>query len=148
MLIKQQFIEDMKVVMCGGDKYKLGVVWLMFVVIKQCEVDECVELDEVQVLVVLEKMFKQCKDLISQYVVVGCEDLVEVECVEIMVIEIYLFSKFFDVEFDVLIEVVIIEIGVSFVCDMGKVVGVVKVKVGGCVDMGVVLVCIKVCLVG
>ncbi len=137
MSTKQQLTEDMKAAMRGGDKHKLGVVRLMLAAVKQREVDERVELDEAQVLAVLEKMLKQRKDSISQYVAAGREDLAEVERAEITVIETYLPSKLSDTELDALIEAAIAETGASSARDMGKVVGVVKAKAAGRADMGV-----------
>ncbi|WP_431634661.1 GatB/YqeY domain-containing protein [Dyella sp. KULCS107] len=137
MSTKQQLTEDMKAAMRGGDKHKLGVVRLMLAAVKQREVDERVELDEAQVLAVLEKMLKQRKDSISQYVAAGREDLAEVERAEITVIETYLPSKLSDAELDALIEAAIAETGASSARDMGKVVGVVKTKAAGRADMGV-----------
>ena len=137
MSTKQQLTEDMKAAMRGGDKHKLGVVRLMLAAVKQREVDERVELDEAQVLAVLEKMLKQRKDSISQYVAAGREDLAEVERAEITVIETYLPSKLSDAELDALIEAAIAETGASSPRDMGKVVGVVKAKAAGRADMGV-----------
>jgi len=137
MSTKLQLTEDMKAAMRGGDKHKLGVVRLMLAAVKQREVDERVELDEAQVLAVLEKMLKQRKDSISQYVAAGREDLAEVERAEITVIETYLPSKLSDAELDALIEAAIAETGASSARDMGKVVGVVKAKAAGRTDMGV-----------
>lgn len=137
MSTKQQLTEDMKAAMRGGDKHKLGVVRLMLAAVKQREVDERVELDEAQVLTVLEKMLKQRKDSISQYVAAGREDLAEVERAEITVIETYLPSKLSDAELDALIEAAIAETGANSARDMGKVVGVVKAKAAGRADMGV-----------
>jgi uncharacterized protein YqeY len=137
MSTKLQLTEDMKTAMRGGDKHKLGVVRLMLAAIKQREVDERVELDEAQVLAVLEKMLKQRKDSINQYVAAGREDLAEVERTEITVIEAYLPSKLSEAELDALIEAAIAETGASSARDMGKVVGVVKAKAAGRADMGV-----------
>lgn len=137
MSTKLQLTEDMKTAMRGGDKHKLGVIRLMLAAVKQREVDERVELDEAQVLAVLEKMLKQRKDSISQYVAAGREDLAEVERAEITVIEAYLPSKLSEAELDALIEAAIAETGASSARDMGKVVGVVKAKAAGRADMGV-----------
>ena len=137
MSTKQQLTEDMKAAMRGGDKHKLGVIRLMLAAVKQREVDERVELDEAQVLAVLEKMLKQRKDSISQYVAAGREDLAEVERAEITVIETYLPGKLSEAELDALIEAAIAETGASSARDMGKVVGVVKAKAAGRADMGV-----------
>jgi uncharacterized protein YqeY len=143
MSTKLQLTEDMKTAMRGGDKHKLGVIRLMLAAVKQGEVDERVELDDAQ-----EKMLKQRKDSISQYVAAGREDLAEVERAEITVIEAYLPSKLSEAELDALIEAAIAETGASSARDMGKVVGVVKAKAAGRADMGVASARIKARLAG
>ena len=98
MTLKQQLTEDMKTAMRGGDKQRLGVIRLMLAAIKQREVDERIELDDVQVLSVLEKMLKQRKDSVSQYAAANREDLADVERAEMVVIETYLPAKLGDDE--------------------------------------------------
>lgn len=148
MSTKLQLTEDMKAAMRGGDKHRLGVIRLMLAAVKQREVDERVELDDTQVLAVLEKMLKQRKDSISQYVAAGRDDLAEVERAEITVIEAYLPSKLSEAELDALIEAAIAENGASSARDMGKVVGAVKAKAAGRADMAVASARIKARLAG
>ncbi len=143
MSIKLQLTEDMKAAMRGGDKHRLGVIRLMLAAIKQREVDERVELDDAQVLAVLEKMLKQRKDSISQYIAAGREDLAEVERAEITVIEAYLPNKLSAAELDALIEAALAETGASSARDMGKVIGVVKARAAGRADMAVAAARIK-----
>ena len=71
MTLKTRLTDDMKAAMKGGDKASLGVIRLVNAAIKQREVDERVELDDAQVLAVLEKMVKQRKDSVTQYVAAG-----------------------------------------------------------------------------
>ena len=134
MTLKQQLTEDMKTAMRGGDK--------------QREVDERIELDDVQVLSVLEKMLKQRKDSVSQYAAAHREDLADVERAEMVVIETYLPAKLGDDEIDALITAAIAETGASSPRDMGKVVAAVKEKAAGRADMGVVSGRIKARLAG
>lgn len=137
MSTKQQLTEDMKTAMRGGDKHRLGVIRLMLAAIKQREVDERIELDEAQVLAALEKMQKQRKDSITQYIAAGRDDLAEVERAEMVVIDAYLPSKLDEAELDALIDTAIAETGASSPRDMGKVVAAVKAKAAGRADMGV-----------
>jgi uncharacterized protein len=143
MSLKQQLTEDMKTAMRGGDKHRLGVIRLVLAAIKQREVDERIELDDVQTLSVLEKMLKQRKDSVSQYVAAGREDLADVERAEMVVIDGYLPAKLSDEEVDALITAAIAETGATSARDMGKVVGVVKNKTAGRADMGQVSARIK-----
>jgi uncharacterized protein len=148
MTLKQQLTEDMKTAMRGGDKHRLGVIRLMLAAIKQREVDERIELDDVQVLATLEKMLKQRKDSVSQFDAAGRGDLSAIEREEMVVIETYLPSKLGDDEIDALITAAIAETGASSPRDMGKVVAAVKEKAAGRADMGVVSGKIKTRLAG
>jgi uncharacterized protein len=143
MSLKQQLTEDMKTAMRGGDKHRLGVIRLVLAAIKQREVDERIELDDTQTLAVLEKMLKQRKDSVSQYVAAGREDLADVERAEMTVIDGYLPAKLSDEEVDAIITAAIAETGATSARDMGKVVGVVKNKAAGRADMGQVSARIK-----
>jgi uncharacterized protein YqeY len=148
MTLKLQLTDDMKAAMRGGEKHRLGVIRLMLAAIKQREVDERIELDDVQILVVLEKMLKQRKDSISQYVAASREDLADVERDEMVVIEAYLPTKLDEAEIDALITDAIAATGATTARDMGKVVAVVKEKAAGRADMGVVSGKIKARLAG
>ena len=138
MSLKQQLTEDMKTAMRGGDKPRLGVIRLILAAVKQREVDERIELDDTQTIAVLEKMVKQRKDSVSQYVAAGREDLADVERAEMTVIEAYLPAKLGEAEIDALIEAAIAETGASSARDMGKVVVAVKANAAGRADMGLV----------
>lgn len=148
MTLKQQITDDMKAAMRGGEKDRLGVIRLILAAIKQREVDERIELDDVQTLTVLEKMVKQRKDSISQYQAANRQDLADVELAEMKIIETYLPAKLGDEEIDALITAAIAETGASSARDMGKVVAAVKEKAAGRADMGVVSGRIKARLAG
>jgi uncharacterized protein YqeY len=129
--------------MRGGDKARLGVIRLMLAAIKQREVDERIQLDDVQTLAVLEKMLKQRRDSIVQYDAAGRVDLADVERAEKAVIETYLSAKLSEAELDALIAEAIAQTGASSARDMGKVVGWVKQKAAGRADMAQVSARIK-----
>ena len=148
MTLKQQLTDDMKTAMRGGDKDRLGVIRLIMAAVKQREVDERIELDDVQTLAVLEKMVKQRKDSITQYDAANRQDLADVERAEMKVIEAYLPAKLSDQEIDALIADAIAATGASSARDMGKVVAAVKEKAAGRADMGVVSGRIKARLAG
>jgi hypothetical protein len=148
MTLKQQITEDMKTAMRSGDKHRLGVIRLMLAALKQREVDERIELDDVQVLATLEKMLKQRRDSVSQFDAAGRDDLSAIERAEMVVIEAYLPSKLDEAEIDALIADAIAETGASAPRDMGKVVAAVKAKAAGRADMAVVSGKIKTRLAG
>ena len=148
MTLRQQLTEDMKNAMRGGDKPRLGVIRLMLAAIKQREVDERIELDDVQVLTTLEKMLKQRRDSVSQFDAAGREDLSAIERAEMAVIETYLPTKLNEAEIDALIDAAISDTGASSARDMGKVVAAVKARAAGRADMAVVSGKIKARLAG
>ena len=148
MTLRQQLTEDMKTAMRAGDKHRLGVIRLMLAAVKQREVDERIELDDVQVLATLEKMLKQRRDSVSQFDAAGREDLSSIERAEMAVIETYLPTKLDDAEIDALVAAAIASTGASSPRDMGKVVAAVKEKAAGRADMAVVSAKVKARLAG
>ncbi len=148
MTLRQQLTEDMKTAMRAGDKHRLGVIRLMLAAVKQREVDERIELDDVQVLVTLEKMLKQRRDSVSQFDAAGREDLSAIERAEMQVIETYLPTKLDEAEIDALVAAAIASTGASSPRDMGKVVAAVKEKAAGRADMAIVSAKVKARLAG
>lgn len=138
MTLKQKLTDDMKAAMKSGDKQSLGVIRLMLAAIKQREVDERIELDDAALLAALEKMVKQRRDSVSQYEAASREDLAQVERDEIVVIERYLPEKLGEAEILAAIEAARAESGASGPNDIGKLMGVLKPKLAGKADMGVV----------
>ena len=138
MTLKQQLTDDMKAAMKSGDKHSLGVIRLMNAAIKQREIDERIELDDAQVLAVLDKMVKQRRDSVTQYEAANREDLAAVEREEITVIERYLPAKLGEAEIIAAIDAAKAETGASSQADIGKLMGVLKPRLAGQADMGLV----------
>jgi hypothetical protein len=143
MSLKQQLNQDMKTAMKGGDKHTLGVVRLINAAIKQREVDERIELDDAGVVAAMEKMVKQRKDSVSQFEAAGREDLAAVERAEIEVIEKYLPAKLGETQIQAAIDAAIAETGATGPADMGKLMGVLKPRLAGQADMGLVSALVK-----
>ena len=143
MSLKQQLNQDMKTAMKGGDRHTLGVVRLINAAIKQREVDERIELDDAAVVAAMEKMVKQRKDSVSQFEAAGREDLAAVERAEIGVIEKYLPAKLGEAQIQAAIDAAIAETGASGPADMGKLMGVLKPRLAGQADMGLVSALVK-----
>jgi uncharacterized protein YqeY len=136
MNLKAQLTEDMKTAMKAGEKDRLGVIRLINAAIKQKEVDERVEMTDVLVLAVLEKMLKQRRDSVSQFEAAAREDLAAVERYEIGVIQGYLPAQMSEAEVEAAVVASIAESGAVGPQDMGKVMAVLKPKVAGRADMG------------
>ncbi len=142
-MLKQRLVEDMKTAMKAGEKRRLGVIRLINAAIKQREVDERIELDDIQVLAVLDKMLKQRRDSISQYEAAKREDLAEQERYEIGVCQEYLPTALTADEIAALIEAAIVASGAVSLKDMGKVMALLKPQVQGRADVGAVSALVK-----
>ena len=148
MTLKQQLVEDMKAAMKSGDKQTLGVVRLINAAIKQREVDERIELDDTAVLAAMEKMVKQRKDSVSQFEAANREDLAAIKRAEIVVIENYLPAKLGEAEIQTAINAAIADMlgtsgSVPGPADMGKLMGILKPRLAGQADMGLVSALVK-----
>ena len=121
MSLKTQLSDDMKAAMKGGDKERLGVIRLINAAIKQREVDERIVLDDAQVLSVLEKMLKQRRDSIEQFIKGGRQDLVDKETAEIRVLEAYLPAAADPAAIERAVSEAVQETGAASIKDMGRV---------------------------
>jgi hypothetical protein len=128
----------MKAAMKAGDKGRLGVIRLINAAIKQREVDERTELDDAQCLAVLDKMVKQRRDSLQQYLDAGRNELAEQERFEIEVCQGYMPAALSAEEIKDLIDSAIAETGAESMKDMGKVMGVLKPQIQGRADMSAV----------
>jgi len=148
MSLKARLIEDMKTAMKAGEKDRLGGIRLINAAIKQREVDERIELDDSQVLAAMEKMLKQRKDSVSQYEAANREDLAAVERYEIGVIQAYLPAQLSEAEVAAAVAAAIAESGAASAQDIGKVMAILKPRLAGQADMGVVSRLVKAALTG
>lgn len=137
-MIKTRLVEDMKAAMKAGEKRRLGIIRLINAAIKQREVDERIELSEIQVLGVLEKMIKQRRESLAQYQNAGRDDLASRESFEIDLIQTYMPASLSDAEIDSLIADAIAATGAQSLRDMGKVMALIKDQAQGRADMAAV----------
>lgn len=136
MSLKNQIIEDMKNAMRAKDNDKLSTIRMLTAAIKQKEVDERIELTDVHILAIVEKMIKQRKDSITQFQAGGRQDLVDRENAELEVLSVYMPTALSVEEIEK--EVAFAVAGAASVKDMGKVMGVLKSKLAGRADMSAV----------
>lgn len=138
MSLKDRLQEDMQAAMRSGDKARLGVIRMALAGIKQREVDTRRPLDDAGVLTVIERMIKQSRESASQYRDGGRQDLVDKEEGEIKVLQEYLPKQFTEEELDTFLAECIDAAGATSAKDLGKVMGVVKARAAGRVDMSTV----------
>lgn len=138
MSLKAQLTEDMKSAMRASDKSRLGVIRLILAAVKQREVDTRSEIGEAEVLQTLEKMLKQRRDSVQQFMAAGRDDLAAVEEAEIAIIADYLPRALGASELGELIDAAVAATGASRPQDLGKIVAHVKAHAVGRADMALV----------
>ena len=143
MSLKAQITEDMKAAMRAKDSARLGTIRLLQAAMKQKEVDERVELDDVMVIAIVDKLIKQRKDSVTAYEQAGRQDLADLESAEIAVLSAYLPQRLSAEEVQKAVDAIVSELGASGPGDMGKVMGVVKTRLAGKADMGLVSSAVK-----
>ncbi|RXZ43520.1 GatB/YqeY domain-containing protein [Crenobacter cavernae] len=143
MSLKTRISDDMKTAMKAKDGARLSTIRLLMAAIKQKEVDERVELDDVGIVAVIDKMQKQRRDSVTQYESGGRQDLADKERSEMGVLTAYLPQPLTEQEIAALIDAAVAESGATGVADMGKVMALVKPKMAGRADMGKVSAAIK-----
>lgn len=148
MSLKAKLTEDMKIAMKSGEKDRLGVIRLINAGIKQKEVDERIEMTDPLVLAVIEKMVKQRKDSISQYDAAGRDDLASIERYELGILETYLPAKMDEASVQAAIDAAKAETGAAGPADIGKLMAVLKPRLAGQADMGLVSQLVKKSLAG
>ena len=137
-MLRQRLTDDMKTALKAGQKERLGVIRLMISAMKAADIEPGVkgEIDDAGIIAVLTKMVKQRRDSITQYSAAGRQDLADKEAAEIVIIEGYLPKMMGEAEARAAIEALIKEIGAAGPKDMGKVMGPLKAKFAGRMDMG------------
>ena len=148
MTLKEQITEDMKTAMRAKDSDRLGTIRLLLAACKQKEVDERVELDDVAVIAIVDKLIKQRKDSIAAYVQANRQDLADKEQAEMTVLQAYLPQRMSAEEVTAAVQAIVAELGAKGPGDMGKVMGAVKTRLAGKAEMAQVSAAVKAALSG
>lgn len=137
-LLKTRITEAMKAAMRAQEKARLGAIRLIQSEIKRVEVDERIEVDDARVLAILDRMVKQRRDSIQQFRAANREDLVEIEAGELAVIQDFMPQPLDAAELEALIDAAVRDSSATSMKDMGRVMAILKPKVQGRADMGLV----------
>ncbi len=136
--IKSLLEEAVKNSMRDRNKEKTSTLRMAISEIKKEEIDKRIELSDEEIIKILQRMIKQRKESISQFEQAGREELAHKENAEILVLQDFLPEQMSEDEIKVFVEEAINESGASTPQDMGKVMGSLKSKLKGNVDMGIV----------
>ena len=148
MSLKDRITEDMKAAMRAKEAERLGTIRLLTAAMKQKEVDERVELVDADVLAIIDKMIKQCRESIAQFDSGGRSELAAAERAEIEVLQGYLPQRLSEAEIDALIDAAIAGAGATGMAVMGKVMAALKTQLAGRADMAQVSAKVRIKLAG
>ncbi len=153
MTLKEQVTEDMKTAMRAKDSARLGTIRLLLAACKQKEVDERVVLDDGAVIGLIDKMIKQRKDSIAAFAAAQRQDLVDKESAELVVLEAYLPRRMDAAQVLAEVQKLVAELAAQLgrkpvAADMGKVMGLAKIRVAGKAEMAQVSAAVKTALAG
>lgn len=137
-VLKDQISEAVKDAMRARAKERLGALRLISAEIKRVEVDTRKNLTDDDVLSILNKMLKQRQDSVQQFEAAGRDDLVAVEQGEIAVIREFMPEPLSEEALNQEIENAIAQSGAASMKDMGALMSVLRPRVQGRADMGVV----------
>lgn len=136
--LKAQLTDAMKNAMRAQERARLETIRLMQSSIKQIEVDQGKReegLNDQEILVVLDKMVKQRRDAIAQFVAGNRQDLADKELAEIAIIQEFLPQPLTAAEIKQLIEEAVKAVDAKTMADMGKIMNELKPKLQGRADM-------------
>ena len=143
MALKARITDDMKTAMRAKDAPRLSAIRLLLSAMKQREVDERIELSDVDMMGILEKMIKQRRESIAHYEKGGRADLVDAEKFEVGVLSAYLPRQMGEADVVAAVDAAMAETGAKAMPDMGKVMAVLKPRLAGRADMSRVSALVK-----
>ena len=116
------------------DKVRKSTITLIRAAILQIEKDQKIELDDAQIIDIIAKQLKQCRDSLTEFEKAQRDDLIQQAQAEIAVIKSYLPTQLNLEEIKVIVEETIQETGAKEIKDMGKVMGALMPKIKGRAD--------------
>ena len=148
MSLKTRVSEDMKAALRARETQRLSAIRLLLAAIKQREVDERRDMSDAEVLVIIEKMVKQRRDSIAQFLAGGRDDLAHNEEFELNLLQAYLPVPLSEAEIDRAVGDAIAASGAAGTADMGKVMALLKGRLAGRADLSKVSAVVKARLAG
>ena len=130
--------EDLKAAMKRGDRATVSALRLIIAAMKQREIDTRKVLTDSEAVVILNRLSKQRKDSISQYLAASRNDLASIEENELKIIQDYLPEQLSSEEIESKVLSAIESIGAKSLKDMGKVMAKLKAELQGNADMSLV----------
>lgn len=138
--LRTRFTDDMKTAMKAGDSATTATIRLIIAAMKMKDVDARgagkEQAGEAELFSMMQTMIKQRQESSKVFRDNARPELADKEDAEIKIIENYLPKQMSDSDVDAAITALIAELGVTSAKDMGKVIGALKTKYAGQIDMG------------
>ncbi|HEX5866727.1 MAG TPA: GatB/YqeY domain-containing protein [Beijerinckiaceae bacterium] len=138
--MRERFTQDMKDAMKAGDKRRLSTVRLVQAALKDTDIEARGagrgQASDEDILGLLQKMIKQRQESAGIYEDAGRAELAAQEREEAAIIAAYLPQQMDEAEMRAAITAAIAETGASSVKDMGKVIGALRGRYAGQMDLG------------
>lgn len=138
---RTEFNTAMKEAMKAKEEIALSTVRLILAALKDRDIaargaGKSDGIEDSEILSMLQSMIKQRKESASTYADAGRDELAAREEAEIDVIQGFLPQQMDDADVETVIAELIAEVGAQDIKDMGKVMGALKSKYAGQIDMG------------
>jgi uncharacterized protein YqeY len=146
MALKQRITDDIKAALLGGDRFVGETLKNLKAAILNEEVAQNKRgegLDDTTIEQIIAREVKKRTESVKLYEQGGRADLAENEQKEIDVIKAYLPEQLGEDEVRAIVEAAVQQLGANGMSDMGKVIGVVKAKVGNTADGAIVAKLVK-----
>ena len=137
---REEFNTSLKEALKAKDQVAVSTIRLILAALKDRDISargqgKADGVGDAEILSILQSMVKQRKESAKIYSDAGRHDLAEREEAEIVVLEKFLPQQIDAGEVSAIIEKLIAEVGAKDIKDMGKVMGVLKTKYAGQIDM-------------
>jgi hypothetical protein len=138
---REEFNESLKTAMKSKNQTAISTIRLILAALKDRDITARSQgraegLDEGEILSMLSSMIKQRQESAKVYCDAGREELAEREEAEIEIIQSFMPRQLAESEVEAAIVNVIEELGASGIKDMGRVMGALKTRYAGQIDMG------------
>ncbi len=149
--MREQFTDQLKVAMKAGDKRRVDTLRMITAALKDKDIEargagKTVSNDDI--LALLQKMVKTRQESLAIYSQAGRTDLADQEREEIAIISEFLPKPLTEEDVKAAIAAAIAETGATGIKDMGKVIGLIKAKFPGQIDVAKASALVKSMLAG
>ena len=129
---------DLKQAMLDKNHDVRDTIRMFLAELQRYEIDNKVEADDALAINIINKMIKQRNDSITQFMDGGREDLAKQEELELKILSTYKPEQLSEDKVKSYVDDAINDLNASSMQDMGKVMGLLKPKLAGKADMGLV----------